>query len=108
VAFVNSVALYQALVIVLDNAVRYAVPGTIQLRLARPPGVIELTVADQGPGLAAAVRSEGARVGLDLCREMLRKAGGDLSVTRDAPDGTVFQILLPDHVTGSGAGPGTR
>ena len=99
-AVVNSVALCQALTIVLDNAVRYAVAGTITVHAVQHLDSIEVTVADPGPGLSAAVSSQGARVGLDLCRAMLRKAGGDLDVTRDGPDGTTFRIRLPDHVTG--------
>jgi signal transduction histidine kinase len=103
IAFVNTVALYQSLTIVLDNAVRYAVPGTIRISTARSTSVIEVAVTDQGPGLSAGISSEGARMGLDLCRAMLRKAGGDLEVARDAPDGTTFRIRLPDHVTGGSA-----
>jgi two-component system, OmpR family, sensor histidine kinase AdeS len=105
VAFANSVALHQAVTIVLDNAVRYAVPGRIVVRAVRVSSGLQVSVADEGPGLSREAVSEGARMGLDLCRALLRKVGGELEVARDCPDGTTFLIVLPDHITGDPVGP---
>lgn len=92
--------LRQALAIALDNAVRYAVPGEIRVRARLAPGgLLEVQVADAGPGLSAH-RAQGGEgggtgLGLRLCRALLARAGGSFEIARDAPDGTTLVIRLP-------------
>jgi signal transduction histidine kinase len=94
----------------LDNAARYA---RRRVRLAARQGddCVEITVADDGPGVPAADREAvfepgaqkpganghgGAGLGLALARRLARAAGGDVTIA-DAPaaDGGHFCVRLP-------------
>lgn len=67
-----------------------------------------IEVKDNGPGLDAEVRAhlfepgatgkDGATslgLGLAICRELARAAGGDLTVSSPASAGTLFRVVLP-------------
>lgn len=71
-------------------------------------GRIRLTLSDVGPGLPSAVlgklfqpfsaaqRDEGAGLGLAIARELARSLGGDLQLASSGPDGTAFDLILPE------------
>ena len=96
---VDALVTRQVVAILVDNAVRYAKPGTIRLRGGVEGGEVRLEVADEGPGLSATRESteaeRGSGLGLELCRALVYHAGGDLVVSRDGPDGTSFDLRLP-------------
>lgn len=83
----------------VGNALRYA-RHQVDVRLTRAAGQLRLTVADDGPGLAAQERDAvferfargsqavpgGSGLGLALVRESARAAGGD-AVAEDSPTG---------------------
>lgn len=93
----DGLVLRQAVAILVDNAVRHASPGRISVTGRIEAGEIRLDVTDQGPGLGANARvtEPGSGLGLTLCRSLVHRAGGDLRVARDAPDGTTFSLRLP-------------
>lgn len=92
----NVLILRQTVAILVDNAVRYAVPGPIRLRAATSEDEILLMVEDAGPGLSSTLpKGEGVGLGLDLCGALVRRSGGELEVVRDRADGTVFTLRLP-------------
>lgn len=86
-------------------------PGAaIHISAARCDTMIDLYIADNGPGLDAAVatsvfdpfvttKPEGTGLGLAICRTMVEANGGRLILKEHGPDGTVFCIGLPsaDH-----------
>ncbi|HVU17138.1 MAG TPA: ATP-binding protein [Candidatus Didemnitutus sp.] len=106
-------AVKQAIINLLDNAMKYAPgSGTLDVRLAHEPGSVRLRVTDQGPGVPAAIRSRvfepfvqggqsvtdkspGLGLGLSIARGLLRQVGGEM-VLLDSTVGAVFEIRLPD------------
>ncbi|MCL6608256.1 MAG: HAMP domain-containing histidine kinase [Geminicoccaceae bacterium] len=81
--------------------------GTIRLSARSREGAVSIAVEDDGPGVPEAVRArlftsfarsgkpQGSGLGLAICRELLRAQGGDISLARTGPDGTMFEVTLP-------------
>jgi len=104
--------LKQALLNLLDNAIKYAREGgVVQLTLAPASDFVSLRVTDRGPGVPKAIRDRvfepfvqggqkltnkapGVGLGLSIARGMLRQAGADLVLLDDTP-GATFEIRLP-------------
>jgi signal transduction histidine kinase len=96
------------------NAVKYSGKGARIILGARPAGEgkVQLSVDDEGPGIAAEVRrrlfekfvtsglyqKEGERgrgLGLAFCKVVVEAHGGAISVAAREPVGTRFQVELP-------------
>jgi len=102
--------LAQALTNIVDNAVKYCgKPGKVLVRVSSGPAGIDITVADNGPGIAAAdrgrvterfVRLDAARdlpgtgLGLTLAKAVVDAHGGTLRFDDSRP-GRVVSIHLP-------------
>lgn len=104
----------------LDNAFKYAGDTeavTVRVRQEGSRAVVE--VEDRGPGIdpedarriferfyrGRSVRSGGPRgtgIGLSLVREIARAHGGDVSVQRAEPQGSVFRVVIPAGATREG------
>jgi two-component system sensor histidine kinase CiaH len=96
----------------LDNANKYADPETpIFIELHQSGTSIELTVSDQGVGIAAEERSKvfdkfyrvgaeqtrstkGTGLGLYLCKKIVSFHGGTIFVKPNQPKGSIFVIQL--------------
>jgi signal transduction histidine kinase len=105
-------AFKQALLNLLDNAVKYAREGpVVRIQLIEEPKHVILRVADTGPGVPKEIRGRafepfvqggqtltnkapGVGLGLSLARGLLRQAGADL-VLLDLEPGATFEIRLP-------------
>ncbi len=102
----------QALLALLDNARRYAVPGRLRIALARADETVVLGVEDDGPGLAPefalqvfepftradASRSRqfgGSGLGLSVVRAIALAHGGQARYRASAAGGSVFELVLP-------------
>ena len=113
----DPIALRQALLNLIDNAVKYAGRGVVRIEVTSDRREIRVRVADEGPGVPAAVRdtlfepfvqggtrltdkSPGVGLGLSIARGMLRQAGGDL-VLLQSETGAVFEIRLPVATAGT-------
>lgn len=102
--------LRQVILNLLTNAF-YALDqgGRIEVTTARqPPDRIKIVVADNGPGMPPEVLArifepffttkpagKGTGLGLALCQDIIRKLGGEISVTSQPGCGATFTVLLP-------------
>lgn len=95
----DRLVLRQALGILIDNALRHAVPGTVRVEASSVGRELFVRVMDEGPGLSARRAqgdgSTGSGLGLQLCRALAARAGGSLVVDRDDGTGTSFLLRLP-------------
>lgn len=95
----------------LTNAIKYGDEKPVHARLAATAGTIELSVADQGPGIPPADRSRiferferviaqsrkgaGFGVGLWIVRQLVAVMGGRLSLESEPGEGSTFIVELP-------------
>jgi signal transduction histidine kinase len=105
---VDARVLRQGLGVLIDNSIRHAAPGAIRVSAEVLPSSLGVRVEDDGtaaPGArseAGRPPSEGAGLGLELCRALAAHAGGSLDEERCGPDGTSFVLRLPAHPVADG------
>jgi signal transduction histidine kinase len=101
----------------LENAARFAPVGSnvqleVKIRDANgKPARVEVTIADAGPGVPAALQSlifmpfvqgagngklqGGAGLGLAIARQLVEAHGGEIGVISRMPTGSIFHFWLP-------------
>jgi len=102
----------QILVNLIGNAIRYSPDGsTIKLRVSEEPGFAQISVTDQGAGIAAEDQERifekferlgrsgdgGSGLGLFISRRLARAMGGSLSVESQGGAGSTFTLSLPER-----------
>lgn len=110
---IDSDALRQILLNLLDNAVKYGpTDQLVRVSLQRQPDCIRLTVSDQGPGVPRANRAKiwggyyrlererqsaiaGTGIGLSVVRELVRLHGGSVRVDDSDDVGACFVVEFP-------------
>ena len=107
----DPVLLEQVLVNVLDNAAKYAPPGSpIEVRMTAAGGQAIIAVADAGPGIPAGERERvfdmfyrvragdgdkaGTGLGLAICRGLVEAHGGTIRAEAATPDGGGTRIVI--------------
>ncbi len=94
----------RAILPLIDNAVHHARGGIVLTAVDRPD-VVELTVADDGPGVAderredvfepgVTYREGGAGLGLGIARRVARSFGGEITLA-EGTDGACFVVSMP-------------
>ncbi|HTQ03727.1 MAG TPA: HAMP domain-containing sensor histidine kinase, partial [Polyangiaceae bacterium] len=115
--------LVQVLLNLVLNAADAAGPGGhIRIEALRSKDGVELSVSDDGPGVAEIVRDrlfepfvttketgKGTGLGLAVCRGLVEAAGGTIELDTSRPRGARFVVALPDArveapPSGGGAG----
>jgi two-component system sensor histidine kinase KdpD len=107
----DSVLIEQVLMNMLDNAVKYTPPGSpITLSAWATEGAVTVEVADQGPGLPPgdeqrifekfyrvprAALSNGAGLGLTICRGIVAAHGGRMWAENRPGGGAAVRFTLP-------------
>ena len=94
----------------LDNALKYAGNGPVQLSVRVQGAQVTFTVRDHGPGLDEQARSRlfekftrgqqhpdtpGAGLGLYLSRKIVQRHGGDMHIRSASGGGAVAELSLP-------------
>jgi two-component system, OmpR family, sensor histidine kinase KdpD len=110
---IDSILLEQVLFNLLDNAAKYAPPGsTIGIHARREDGTVSIEIADEGPGIPPADlerifdkfyrvqgqdrRRAGTGLGLAICRGFIEAQGGRISSgNRRDRSGAVLTIRFP-------------
>jgi signal transduction histidine kinase len=111
-ASADRLVLRQALINLVDNAIKFTPPGgRIQIRLSETPSQAIVDVVDSGPGVAGEARERifdrfyrgqgtdaaGTGLGLSLARGAVEAVGGRLTLERTGPDGSTFRMVVPKH-----------
>lgn len=109
----NAESLRQLVIILLDNAFKYAPPdGEVQVLVARRAGRVILTVMDNGPGIppqeidhvfetfyrASNVRNlaSGSGLGLSIARSIVANHGGEIALTNVSPKGLMVWVSFQE------------
>jgi len=106
----HSSLLFQVWTNLIGNAVKYTdAGGTIGVRLTEEPAFVTVTVSDTGIGMAEETKahifdkfyqgdtsrkSQGNGLGLSICKEIIRKCGGEITVESSLGSGSVFLVKL--------------
>lgn len=100
----------QVFVNLVENALKYATPGLVTVSGEDADDSVVVRVADEGEGIdpdhlphiflkfyrrGTGERRTGTGLGLYICRGIVQAHGGELSVERSDPTGTVFAVRLP-------------
>jgi signal transduction histidine kinase len=108
-------ALTRALTNIVENGVKHGTTVTVTLRGTGPEG-IAITIADDGPGIPAALhdkvfepffKADSARtqngggfgLGLSIAQDIVKRHGGDISLLEREPAGLAVRILLPAEMS---------
>jgi signal transduction histidine kinase len=102
----------QALVNVVDNALRSGSRRIVATVEDAPDGFVRMSIEDDGPGVPGDIADrvfdpffttrdpgEGTGLGLHLSRQIIRENGGEMRLLTRAPQGAVFEILLPSETS---------
>ncbi len=103
----------QVVLNLLDNAIRYSPRGgDIRVKVDAGPTVLKVSIEDQGLGIpypaqerifekffrahfGSSIDYGGMGIGLNLCREIVRKHGGEMSFQSVPGHGSIFTFTLP-------------
>ncbi|MGA9115068.1 MAG: HAMP domain-containing sensor histidine kinase [Candidatus Dormiibacterota bacterium] len=106
---------------IIDNAIKYSPSGgEIGVRMRRAGRQVAVDVTDQGLGIAPSDMDRlftrfgrivttategigGTGLGLYLCRELVRRLGGDVTATSVEGEGSTFTVQLPAAPAGARA-----
>jgi two-component system sensor histidine kinase KdpD len=106
---VDGLLIEQALVNLLDNAIKYTEPGSpLSITASVVSGSVLVEVADEGPGLPAGAEERvfekfyraapgqhGSGLGLPICRAAVTAHGGRIWAENRPLGGAVFRFTLP-------------
>lgn len=100
--------LHQVVLNILDNAVKYAGKGVVELSLKQNGEYVEISVRDHGPGISetdlpyvkkkffkGSSKQRGSGIGLSVCDEIVNRHGGKLDISNAPGGGALVKVSLP-------------
>jgi len=125
---VDAASITEVLYILLDNASKYAPPhSTIRIAVSPGRGDVELSIADEGPGIPPHARAQvfdrffrvpgtqsydprrkGIGLGLSIARRLVEAHGGRIWIDDAPAAGTVVRFTVPTTAPSSGNGVDVR
>lgn len=111
--------IYQVITNLLDNAVKYAKEGPIEVTLVDKPNCVRVSINDHGDGISknqkdvlfdafsrgsysAIVLPSGLGLGLSICRAIIDSHHGKIGVESEVGQGSIFYFELPkEHLQGN-------
>jgi two-component system sensor kinase FixL len=117
-AYINKIQIQQVLFNLMRNAIEAmadcAAPA-LSIATKREGDMIVVSVADTGPGLDPRVKarlfqpfittkSAGIGVGLSICRSIVEAHGGQMRVSDNSGEGTVFSFTIPSAASSTSTG----
>lgn len=111
----NRIQIQQVILNLVRNAteaMRDQAKGTLTIGTGLADGRVEVTVADDGPGIApdfeeklfqpfATTKEKGMGIGLSISRSIIEAHGGELTAARNGDRGMTFRFTLPLPETAS-------
>jgi signal transduction histidine kinase len=122
IAKVDALAMQQALVNLLDNAIKHSPPGeSVRLELSEALDAIRFTVTDKGPGIPLSEQkkiferfyrlgselrreTEGVGIGLSIVKHIVDAHGGHIEVRSRPGAGAEFIVIVPRGTMNAGVG----
>jgi heavy metal sensor kinase len=111
-ALADRPVLRQALINVVDNAIKFTPEGGhIRIRIGEDATDAVIDVSDSGPGIPADARSRifdrfyraeavvsGSGLGLSIAKGAMEANGGHLTLADAGPGGSTFRLTIPRHL----------
>ncbi len=112
--------LREAIANLVENALKYAAPSPVNVRVAERAGTALVEVSDRGPGISREEQlrifdrfyrgesrgeTQGFGLGLAIAKRAVERAGGKLVLESKLGEGSTFRIELPYAQTRSKADP---
>jgi signal transduction histidine kinase len=106
----NAAELREAVVCIIDNAIKYAPNSPIDVQVTKMADVGVIEIADAGPGMSPEDRDfafdrfrrgsaqndvEGSGLGLAIAKRAVERAGGRIALSSELGRGTTVKIYLP-------------
>ena len=112
----DTIALQTAVFNILDNAIKYSpAPAEVIINSENQDKYVVLRIADRGFGIPAEERkqvlkkfyrigeeerrkTQGTGLGLYIVNRIIKAHKGDIAITDNAPNGTIFEIKIPKNL----------